>query len=145
MHAIVDYKVMNRVGQILAKNHGILTNVIRIRHKWDEIAGDVLASHTEPVQLKGKTLYVLCDSPVWVQQVGILGPTLQPRIKTIAGIRVDKVSGTFGMGYKPSEKVRVRPKIGRLDIDPGDIEKIADPQLRSVLQELVEIQGDDNG
>ncbi|HHO75974.1 MAG TPA: DUF721 domain-containing protein [Deltaproteobacteria bacterium] len=136
---------MDNVGQILSRKYGYLTKVIRLRQNWNEIAGEVLAAHSEPVQIKGKTLFVLCDSPVWVQQIGILSPTLQPRIKKIAGIRIEKITGTFGMAYKTTHKVRPRPLMGKLDIDPADVERIADPELKRAIQSLVDIQEDRNG
>ena len=136
---------MDNVGHILKRKYGALTKIIRIREKWEEIAGEVLAAHTEPVQLKGKVLFVLCDSPVWVQQIGILSPTLEPRIKKMAGIRLEKITGTFGMGYKTTHKVRPKPQMSKLDIDPADIERIADPELKRAIQSLIDIQEDANG
>ena len=142
---VVDYMKMRKVGDVLGKKYGNLTKVIRIREKWVEIAGEVLASHTEPVQLRGKVLHVLCDSPAWVQQIDILTTTIEPRIKKIAGLRVEKITGTFGMAMKSKEQLRTRRIIPRPDIDPADIKKISDPALRSAIQECVGIQEDDNG
>ena len=135
---------MQKVGEILGKKYGNLTKVIRIRDKWDEIAGEDLASHTEPVKLKGKILYVLCDSPAWVQQIDILTATLTPRVKKMAGVGVEKIAGTFGMAYKTKERIRVRPVLKRPDIDPADIERISDPDLKSAIMEFATMQGDEN-
>ena len=136
---------VQKVGEILGKRYGNLTKVIRIRDRWDEIAGEVLASHTEPVQLKGKILYVLCDSPAWVQQIDILSPTLEPRIKKMARLSVEKIVGAFGTACKKKGKVRAKPVLRRPDIDPADIEAITDPDLKSAIMELIDIQGDQNG
>ena len=142
---IVDYRTMQKVGEILGKKYGNLTKVIRIRDRWDEIAGEVLASPTEPVKLKGKILYVLCDSPAWVQQIDILSSTLQPRIKKLARLSVDKIVGAFGMARKNKEKVRMMPVLRRPDIDPADIEAISDPGLKRAIMELIDMPGDENG
>jgi len=136
---------MDNVGQILSKKYGHLTKVVRLRQKWDEIAGEVLAAHSEPVQIKAKTLFVLCDSPVWVQQIGILSPTLVPRIKKIAGMRLEKITGTFGTAYKTTHRVRPKPFLSQLDIDPADVARIANPELRSAVQALIDIQEGGNG
>ena len=136
---------MKTIGEVLGKKYGNLTKVIRIRERWVEIAGEVLAAHTEPVQLRGKILYVLCDSPAWVQQIDILTATIVPRIKKIAGFKVDKVAGAFGMARKVKEQFRAKTIIQRPDIDPADIKKISDPALRNAIEKLVGIQEDDNG
>ena len=136
---------MDNVGQILSKKYGHLTKVIRLRQNWDEIAGEVLAAHSEPVQIKGKTLFVLCDSPVWVQQIGILSPALVPRIKDIAGVRLEKITGTFGTAYKTTHRVTPKPVFSKLDIDPADVERIANTELRSAIKALIDIQEGGNG
>jgi predicted nucleic acid-binding Zn ribbon protein len=142
---VVDYISMRKVGEILGKKYGNLTKVMRIRDRWSEIAGDVLAAHTEPVQLKGKILYVLCDSPAWVQQVDILGPTIQPRIKKMAGFSIDKISATFGMSFKSRDKKRKKQIIPIPDIDPADVDRIRNPELKRTIQELLDIQGENDG
>lgn len=142
---MVDYIKMKKVGEILGKNYGNLTKVMRIRDKWEEIAGEVLASHSEPVQIKGKILYALCDSPAWVQQIDILTATLTPRIRKMAGVNVEKIAGSFGMAYKPKERMRVRPVLKRPDIDPQDVERITDPDLKSAIMGLIDMHGDENG
>jgi len=145
MLPVVDYMKMQRIGDILGKKYGNLTRVIRIREKWVDIAGEVLAAHTEPVQLRGKTLHVLCDSPAWVQQIDILTTTLEPRVKKMAGVRVDKIAGTFSMAIKTKKQLQTKRMIRKPDIDPEDISKISDPVLRNAVEELVALQEDNNG
>jgi len=136
---------MQKVGDILGKKYGNLTRVIRIREKWVDIAGEVLAAHTEPVQLRGKILHVLCDSPAWVQQIDILTTTLEPRVKKVAGVRVDKIAGTFGMAMKTKKQLQIKRMLKRPDIDPEDIKNISDPALRKAVEELVALQEENNG
>ena len=142
---VVDYIRMQKVGDILGKKYGNLTRVIRIREKWVDIAGEVLAAHTEPVQLRGKILHVLCDSPAWVQQIDILTTTLEPRVKKVAGVRVDKIAGTFGMAMKTKKQLQIKRMLKRPDIDPEDIKNISDPALRKAVEELVALQEENNG
>jgi len=54
---------MQRLSDILSRKYWGFSKIVKIRDMWTEIAGEVLAAHTEPVQLRGKTLAVICDSP----------------------------------------------------------------------------------
>jgi predicted nucleic acid-binding Zn ribbon protein len=60
---------------------GVLTTVLkgyhleadleayRIFHLWEEIAGDRLAQHAQPVRITGSILYVEVDDPLWLTQL----------------------------------------------------------------------------
>jgi len=136
---------MHRIGAILNSRYGNLAKVIRIRDNWKEIAGEVLAAHTEPVQLKGKTLYILCDSPAWVQQIGFFSPKLQPRIKDMAKVRVNKIDGRFGTIHRSKPKTKAQRTFNRFDIDPKDVEMIKDPGLKKAVEDLIAVQGEKDG
>ncbi len=134
---------MQRVSDILGTTYKGFSKIVKIRKLWQEIAGEVLSSHTEPVQLKGKTLWVLCDSSAWVQQVDILSTTLIPRIKEIAGIKVDKLSPKFSVKRdreirKPENIEEARRRFRKPDIDPADVDKITNPELRKAVKALLE-------
>jgi hypothetical protein len=134
---------MQRVSDILNSTYKGFSKIIKIRELWPEIAGEVLSSHTEPVQLKGKTLWVLCDSSAWVQQVDILSPTLVPRVHKITGIKVDKLAAKFsakrGREIPKPESIReARKRLRKPDIDPADVEKITNPELKKAVKALLE-------
>ncbi len=134
---------MQRVSDILGRTYKGFGRIVKIRTLWPEIAGEVLGSHSEPVQLKGKTLWVLCDSPAWVQQVDILSPSLVPRLRQIAGVSVEKISARFAAKRlshpgKPGGARSARRRPGKPDIDPADVEKITNPELRKAVKALLE-------
>jgi hypothetical protein len=97
------------------------------------------------VVVKNKVLHVLCDSPAWAQQVGLLSRTIQEQIRKITRIRVEKIEGRFGMAHKASPRKRSVPLIGRPDIDPRDIDRIRDPGLAMVIRELAAGERNGNG
>ncbi|HQG33191.1 MAG TPA: DUF721 domain-containing protein, partial [Deltaproteobacteria bacterium] len=92
---------MQRISDILDRKYKGFSRIIKVRNLWTEIAGEVLASHSEPVQIKGKTLWVLCDSPAWVQQVDILSLTLIPRIRQVAGTKIESIEARFAVKRDP--------------------------------------------
>ncbi len=129
---------MQKVSDILDRTYRGFGKVIRIRKLWTEIVGEVLSSHTEPVQLKGKVLLVLCDSPAWVQQMDILSLTLTQRIHEIGKVRIERIEAKFGVNRTQVPKEKVRKTFRRPDIDPADVEKIRNPGLREAVKKLLE-------
>jgi predicted nucleic acid-binding Zn ribbon protein len=129
---------MQRISDILDRKYKGISKVIKIRKMWTEIVGEVLASHSEPVQIKGKTLWVLCDSPAWVQQVDILSLTLIPRIRQITGMRVENIEAKFAIRRDPVARKKTKRVFRRPDIDPADVERISNPGLRKAIKQLLE-------
>lgn len=41
----------------------------KVFHRWTEIAGEGLATHTKPVRIDDRVLYVEVDDPVWLSQI----------------------------------------------------------------------------
>ncbi|MDQ3342004.1 MAG: DUF721 domain-containing protein [Actinomycetota bacterium] len=69
----------------------------RIHQHWDEIAGDQLARHVEPVRLAGGVLVLRAVSSAWATQVGFLAPELLARANAVLGAgEVTRVTVTTG-------------------------------------------------
>ncbi|MDQ3538497.1 MAG: DUF721 domain-containing protein [Actinomycetota bacterium] len=69
----------------------------RIHQHWDEIAGEQLARHVQPVRLAGGVLVVRAVSSAWATQVGFLAPELLARANAVLGVgEVTKVTVTTG-------------------------------------------------
>ncbi len=127
---------MQKFGTILGSVDGNLNRVVKIRRLWPEISGEVLAAHCEPVQIKGRILYVICDSPAWVQQMNLLGETVRPRIKQLCGVSVNKINARFGFVNRVTvSREPVRNK-WQPDIDPADVSKIKSPELRRIFESM---------
>lgn len=136
---------MRRIGDIIAGQNRQIGQVMMIRSRWADIAGEVLAAHSEPVVIRNKVLQVLCDSPAWAQQVGLLSKAIEEQLRKIARVRVQKVEGKFGMVRKTPPRTKAVRPIGRPAIDPRDIEKLKDPVLARAVRELAGSGGDGDG
>ncbi len=137
--ALVDYTRMQRLSDILNRKRWGFGKIIKIRDQWTEIAGDVLAAHTEPVHLKGRTLAVICDSPAWVQQIGILGPAVAEKVYKVTRIKVEKLEARFSLKSRPYQKrTPAKRPVVKLNIDPEDVKQIKDPKLRKAVMQLID-------
>lgn len=139
--SLIDYERMQHVRTLLDDFDKNIGRILKIRSTWLEIAGEILESHSEPVQIKGSTLQVNCDAPAWVQQIDILGPTLCSQIKRIAGIKIKCIEGRFGIIKKPASRAQWFCPPMRPDIDPEAVERIKDPELREKVKALLNISG----
>lgn len=135
---ILDHCPMQRIGDILARGSRQLGQVMRIRSSWPEIAGEVLAAHTEPVMIRNRVLQVLCDSPAWAQQAGLLSRVIEERVREVTGFRGLKIEARFGMPGRILPRTRKARQVRRPDIDPADIARIRDPALARAVRALVE-------
>lgn len=40
--------------------------------KWPEVVGKIISSHTQPLRIKGKILFVGVDSSIWASELSLL-------------------------------------------------------------------------
>ncbi|WP_447975199.1 DUF721 domain-containing protein [Nitrospira sp. Kam-Ns4a] len=73
--------------QDLVHRYGIETKLLerRLRRCWPEIAGEVIAAHTRPDQIRYRKLYLLADSSAWLQHLTFLKPALIEKVNATAG------------------------------------------------------------
>ena len=57
--------------------------------RWNEIVGDVVAAHVQPVKLDGTRLVVEVDEPAWATQLKFLEADLRARLQTTIGATVE--------------------------------------------------------
>jgi predicted nucleic acid-binding Zn ribbon protein len=57
--------------------------------RWNEIVGDVVAAHVQPVKLDGTRLVVEVDEPAWATQLKFLETDLRARLQAIIGATVE--------------------------------------------------------
>ena len=71
----------------LAKRLGLQTHLfeVRLQQQWREIIGEPVGSHTWPVQVRFKKLYLIVRNSVWLQQLMFLKPTLLAKVNEQAG------------------------------------------------------------
>lgn len=81
---------MKKVSGILnklLKKYGLEGKIIEntIAHKWEAIVGEIISAHSYPEGIRYKRLYIIVDSPVWLQEMSFYKKDL-----------VEKVNGYFG-------------------------------------------------
>jgi hypothetical protein len=71
----------------LAKRLGLESRLVelRLQHQWRNIIGEPTASHTWPDQIRFHKLYLVVRSPVWLQQLTFLKPTLLAKLHQETG------------------------------------------------------------
>jgi predicted nucleic acid-binding Zn ribbon protein len=57
--------------------------------RWNEIVGDVVAAHVQPVKLDGTRLVVEVDEPAWATQLKFLETDLRARLQATIGATVE--------------------------------------------------------
>jgi predicted nucleic acid-binding Zn ribbon protein len=72
-----------RVVDKLAKKSGIFSEIkVRlILEEWDRIIGEPLCSRTKPILLHEGVLYVLCEDPMWSQELRFHTKDLLKKLK----------------------------------------------------------------
>jgi hypothetical protein len=74
----------------LAKRLGLEAKLLeaQLRRHWPEIAGEQIAAHTHPDQIRFKKLHLIVANSVWLQQLTFLKPTLLQKINEAAGSEI---------------------------------------------------------
>lgn len=133
----------------LAKRLGLETKLLeaQLRRHWPEIAGDQIAAHTRPDQIRFKKLHLIVANSVWLQQLTFLKPTLLKKINEAAGSEIvaDILFRVGEIQQVNSEKVkggseesdRPVPTPEALAEAEAHTAQIADPDLRARLTELM--------
>jgi len=57
----------------------------RLRERWAEVAGAVVAAHSEPVRIEAGTLVVKAEPGAWATELSLLGKALASRAATLLG------------------------------------------------------------
>ncbi len=96
---------MQRIGGILkrfVKDHGLETglNLSTIKKQWIKLAGQTLSAHTTPDIIKGKTIFIIVDTPQWMHHLSFFKQEILEKLKH----------------YKIEN---VRFKLGRVDAGPA--------------------------
>jgi predicted nucleic acid-binding Zn ribbon protein len=74
------------VGQVLGElGLDAAAGAFRIGERWEEAVGPEVARHSRPVAMRGRTLEVDVDSPVWGQQLQLLRPELLSALAAVLG------------------------------------------------------------
>jgi len=126
-----------KIGGMLGIISKDMFRLLKIKASWIDISGDILSSHSIPAKLKGSKLEVLCDSPIWCQQIELLAFTLIENIRKTTKFKIKEI-GTKLSVHKEVAKPRLNDRqTFKLDIDSSAYENIKNPELREKIIGLV--------
>lgn len=118
----------------------------RLAASWGEIVGPLLASKTCPARLRGGVLTICAVSPAWAQELSLSRSEVLQRIDAVLGTgkvrEVRAVVGPVPEDERAAAHRRETPPPGAGADGPAPrpgpdgIEKIADPEMRTILAAL---------
>jgi Dna[CI] antecedent DciA-like protein len=145
------------VLQTVLQRHGLAAKILesQLQQRWAQVAGEQIAQHSQPDQIRFRKLYLIVDNSVWLQQMMFLKPTLIEKINTMAGhqsvgdivLRIGELKGnerhTRERGESASPSVAGSPSasVQQPSVLPEDATGFAglikDPDLREKLVALM--------
>ncbi|MGH7259565.1 MAG: DUF721 domain-containing protein [Nitrospiraceae bacterium] len=133
----------------IARRHGMEARLLehKLLRNWSEIAGEPVASHTRPDQIKFKKLYLVAENSVWLQHLTFLKPELIGKINAAAGsamitdvvLRVGSVARVERTreAEESDEIIVSAPSPQSLAEAEAHTAAVTDPELRARLTEVI--------
>lgn len=96
----------------LSKRLGLESRLLelRLQHRWHELVGEPMGSHTWPAQIRFKKLYLIVRNSVWLQQLTFLKPAL-----------LAKLQAEFGTEFVTDIACRVGELPGEAEAPPASL------------------------
>lgn len=134
---------MQRIGSVLKKfvsDYGLETGLTSttIRNQWIRLVGQTIAEHTSPDGIKGKTIFIIVDTPQWLHHVSFYKQEILEKLKPykITNVR-------FKLGRMP-EITDVRQEIDNISLSEEDsryientVKNIKDDELKERFRKLL--------
>lgn len=134
---------MQRIGSVLKKfvsDYGLETGLTSttIRNQWIRLVGQTIAEHTSPDVIKGKTIFIIVDTPQWLHHVSFYKQEILEKLKPykITNVR-------FKLGRMP-EITDVRQEIDNISLSEEDsryientVKNIKDDELKERFRKLL--------
>jgi hypothetical protein len=133
----------------VARRHGMETKLFehKLLKNWPQIAGEPVAAHTRPDQIKFKKLYLVAESSVWIQHLMFLKPELIEKVNAAAGkplitdvvLRVGTMNRTepAPKTEEPDEAIVQTPSPQSLAEAEAHAAVVTDPELRARLTDVI--------
>ncbi len=133
----------------IARRHGMEPKLLehKLLKNWPEIAGEQIAAHTRPDQIKFKKLYLIAESSVWIQHLTFLKPELIEKINAAAGkslitdvvLRVGTMERAEPVqeAGESDEVIAPAPSPESLTEAHAHTVAVTDPELRAKLTDVI--------
>lgn len=148
---MIGRSALDSFGSILSglsKRLGLESRLLelRLQHRWHDIVGEPMASHTWPAQIRFKKLYLVVRNSVWLQQLTFLKPALLAKLQAESGTgSVTDIA--FRVGEIPCETetapASLAPDLGSAQPEKAWAELVShtamiqDPSIRERLREVI--------
>ncbi len=117
----------------------------RIFGQWEHVVGPAIARHARPRVLRGKKLYLLVDSPAWMQQLSLMRPEIIEKLNERLGTGVVKEI-TLSLGEigpadeRQPDRTRIKPALNAEERERIEriVRHIPDPETRAAVQRVIE-------
>ncbi len=119
---------------------------LRLQHRWHDLVGEPMASHTWPAQIRFKKLYLIVRNPVWLQQLAFLKPALLTKLEAEVGsgcvtdiaFRIGEIPDTSAADIDASNANHMSPHPAiPLPEVTSHTETIQDASLRARFREVI--------
>lgn len=151
MMPVMGSGTLDSFGSILSgisKRLGLEPRLIelRLQHRWKDLVGEPMASHTWPAQIRFKKLYLIVRNPIWMQQLVFLKPALLAKFQAEAGpecvtdiaFRIGEIPDTRLTDTDIPNPSLTCPHRGEPLADVvSHTETIQDPSLRERFREVI--------
>ncbi len=131
-------------------NLGLTNSVVRheIVQVWPRIMDATIAAHTSAEKVTGSVLHIDVDSSVWMTELAAMQPAILGKVNAylprgaapITEIRLKQRSWTRPKTPVQPKTTPVLPKPQLDDKTLAHLEIVKDPELRALLQRLMEKQ-----
>lgn len=72
------------------RSHGVAA-VGGVFGRWNEVVGDAMAQHVQPIRLDRDRLVVQVSEPAWATQVRLLTDQVRARLHEVVGVEIDQI------------------------------------------------------
>lgn len=127
------------LGRII-KDYGLEGGIVlrAVLKQWDKLVGGAIASHTSPVEIKGKLLTVNVDSPQWLHNLGFYKQDMLDKLTSfnISDIRfrIGKVAPRDNDESEAQEQMLGDDDLRYIE---NTLKDVKDEELRKTFRKLI--------
>ena len=117
-----------------------LVDILKIRKKWRECVGEYVALNSQPVKLKGRTLFIAVKNSALTAELKINEDLIKNNIKRETGIKIDNIKFFIKREREKKENKTKIPSIGKPEAEKlkKTTNKVKDEELKSLFLRIIE-------
>jgi hypothetical protein len=140
---------MQRVGNILKKfinDFGLETGLTltTIKNQWIELVGQTIATHTSPDIIKGKTIFIIVDTPQWMHHLSFYKQDICEKLKPYKVTEIRFKLGKLRVEDSFRKRAGIKQEINNISLTEEDsryientVRGIKDNELKEKFRALI--------